>query len=110
MKPITIKQLYKECKKQIDKGNGNKIIKQYPAKGNVVTNKENVFLITNDSNSLVPDVIGLSSKDAKNVLELYGIKVRLEGTGYVAAQSVGANTQVTDGMEISLLLSPKFTE
>ena len=91
-------------------GNGNKIIKQYPAKGNVVTNKENVFLITNDSNSLVPDVIGLSSKDAKNVLELYGIKVRLEGTGYVAAQSVGANTQVTDGMEISLLLSPKFTE
>ena len=26
MKPITIKQLYKECKKQIDKGNGNKII------------------------------------------------------------------------------------
>ena len=26
MKPITIKELYQECKKQIDKGNGNKVI------------------------------------------------------------------------------------
>lgn len=26
MKPITVRELYKECKKQIDKGNGNKVI------------------------------------------------------------------------------------
>lgn len=26
MKPITIKELYEECKKQIEKGNGNKVI------------------------------------------------------------------------------------
>ena len=91
-------------------GNGDKVIKQYPAKGSIVTNKESVFLITNDNNRVVPDVMGLSSKDAKKVLELYGIKVRLEGTGYVTAQSVGANTPVTEGMEISLLLSPKYTE
>lgn len=26
MKPITVKELYKECKKQIDKGNGDKVI------------------------------------------------------------------------------------
>ena len=26
MKPITVKELYKECKKQIDKGNGDKCI------------------------------------------------------------------------------------
>lgn len=91
-------------------GNGDKVIKQYPAKKSIVTNKENVFLITNDNNIVVPDVMGLSSKDAKNILELYGIKVKLEGTGYVVAQTVGANTPITEGMEISLLLSPKFTE
>lgn len=26
MEPITVKQLYKLCKEQIDKGNGNKVI------------------------------------------------------------------------------------
>lgn len=26
MKPINVKELYKECKKQIEKGNGDKII------------------------------------------------------------------------------------
>ena len=26
MKPITIKELYEECKKQVEKGNGNKVI------------------------------------------------------------------------------------
>ena len=26
MKPTTVKELYKECKKQIDKGNGDKVI------------------------------------------------------------------------------------
>lgn len=26
MKPLTINELYKECKKQIDEGNGNKVV------------------------------------------------------------------------------------
>ena len=26
MKPLTIKELYEECEKQIEKGNGNKVI------------------------------------------------------------------------------------
>ena len=35
-------------------GNGNKVIKQYPTKGEEITEGSNVFLITNDTNLTVP--------------------------------------------------------
>lgn len=89
-------------------GNGDKVIKQYPEKKEVITNKDTVYLITN-GNVGVPSVINLSSKVAKNILELLGIKVNLDGVGYVVEQSVPESTQITDNMEITLKLSPKFS-
>ncbi len=89
-------------------GNGDKVIKQYPEKKEVITNKDMVYLITN-GNVEVPSVINLSSKVAKNILELLGIKVNLDGVGYVVEQSVPESTQITDNMEITLKLSPKFS-
>ena len=89
-------------------GNGNKVIKQYPSKGDKVTEGTKVFLITNDSNLTVPDVNGLSSKQAEDLLKMLGISVKLEGNGYVTGQSIGVGTSITDNMEITLTLSPKF--
>ena len=89
-------------------GNGNKVIKQYPSKGDKVTEGTKVFLITNDSNLTVPDVNGLSSKQAEDLLKMLGISVKLEGNGYVTGQSIGVGTPITDNMEITLTLSPKF--
>ncbi|HIT37912.1 MAG TPA: penicillin-binding protein [Candidatus Onthousia faecipullorum] len=89
-------------------GNGNKVIKQYPSKGDKVTEGTKVFLITNDSNLTVPDVNGLSSKQAEDLLKMLGISVKLEGNGYVTGQSIGVGTPITDNMEIILTLSPKF--
>ena len=89
-------------------GNGNKVTKQYPSKGDKVTKGTKVFLITNDSNLTVPDLNGLSSKQAEDLLKLLGISVKLEGNGYVTGQSIGAGTTITDNMEITLTLSPKF--
>ena len=89
-------------------GNGNKVIKQYPDNGSKVTNKDTIYLVTNDSYT-VPNVVGYSSKEAENLLKLLGLKVKLEGTGYVSSQSVAENTAITNGMEITLNLSPKFT-
>ena len=57
-------------------------------------------MITNDSNLKVPNVTGLSSKLAKNLLQKLGLKVTLDGVGYVKTQSIPENTQITDGMEI----------
>lgn len=89
-------------------GTGTKVIKQYPSKGDKVTEGTKVFLITNDSNLTVPDLLGLSSKQAEDLLKLLGISVKLEGNGYVTGQSIGSGTVITDNMEITLALSPKF--
>lgn len=89
-------------------GNGNKVTKQYPSKGDKITSGTRVFLITNDSNLTVPNVTSLSSKQAEDLLRILGISVKLEGNGYVTSQSIGAGTTITDNMEITLTLSPKF--
>ena len=90
-------------------GAGDKVIKQYPEKSDIITNKDTVYLITNDPNLTVPNVVGLSSKVANSILSLLGIKVNLDGVGYVTAQSIPENTPITDGLEITLALSPKFS-
>ncbi len=89
-------------------GNGNKVVKQYPEKNNKITNKDTVYLITNDNTYVIPNVCGLSSKEAKTLLQLLGVKVKLEGSGYVINQSIAENTPITEGMEITLTLNPKF--
>lgn len=89
-------------------GNGNKVIKQSPNKGEVITTNDVLYLITNDGEIKVPSVIGLSSKIAKDVLKKIGLKVNLDGVGYVTSQSVLEGTAISDGMEITLTLEPKF--
>ena len=89
-------------------GNGDKIIKQIPEAGEEITSLERVYLITNDTNLTVPSVIGASSKLSKEVLEKMGLKVKLEGVGYVTNQSIPEGTQITSGMEITLTLAPKY--
>lgn len=90
-------------------GNGNKVIKQSPEKDTKITNADTVYLITNDENITVPDVYGMSGKNAKALLETLNIKVNLDGVGYVTGQSVPAGTKVTDTSEIILTLNPKFS-
>ncbi len=89
-------------------GNGTKIIKQYPEYKEKITNKDTIYLITNDTNYKIPNVVGLSSKEATDILKLLGVKVKLEGSGYVTNQSIGQDTPITDGMEITLQLNKKF--
>lgn len=89
-------------------GKGNKVIKQYPRAKEKVTNKDMIYLITNDSNYQIPNVVGLSSKEAVDLLTLLGVKVKVEGSGYVSNQSIGEGTQITEGMEIVLTLNKKF--
>ena len=40
---------------------------------------------------------------------MLGLKVKLEGSGYVNGQSISENTEISEGMEITLTLSPKFS-
>ena len=89
-------------------GNGSKVIKQSPNSGDIITNNDIIYLITNDNSMKVPSVLGLSSKVSKDVLKKLGLKVKLEGVGYVKEQSVAPGTNITNGMEITLKLAPKY--
>ena len=91
-------------------GDGDKIIKQYPVANKIVTSNDEIYLITNDIHKKVPDVTKLSSKVAKNILQLLGLKVNLDGVGYVTSQSISPGTEITNGMEITLSLHPKFSD
>lgn len=90
-------------------GTGDKVVKQYPEKESKITNKDTIYLITNDENLTMPNLVGLSSKVAKNLLQQLGIKVTLDGVGYVTAQTIPEGTKITDNLEITLTLAPKFT-
>lgn len=90
-------------------GTGDKVVKQYPEKEDTITNQDTVYLITNDSNIKIPNVVGLSSKVASSLLNMLGVQVKLDGVGYVTAQSIAEGTAITNGLEITLTLNPKFS-
>ena len=67
-----------------------------------------VILITNDNNLTLPDLTGLSRKQAEELLKLLDITPTLEGSGYVVEQSVPAGTKIEKGMSLTLKLAKKF--
>ena len=89
-------------------GEGDKVIEQSPNPKEIITTNDKVYLITNKDKK-IPNLIGKSSKIAKDILTKLGVKVNLDGVGYVTEQSVSPSTPITDGMEITLKLSPKFS-
>ena len=90
-------------------GNGDKIIKQFPKSNTTITNYDKIFLITNDKELKLPDVVGLSSKNAKAILEYLGYKVKLDGVGYVEKQSIDPGSNI-EKKEIVLTLKTKYEE
>lgn len=53
---------------------------------------------------MVPDVRGMSPKDAVFLLESMGLKVNITGTGQVKNQSLQPNTKINKGNPITLVL------
>ncbi len=68
--------------------------------GNSVVWKKNAVV-----NDHVPDVNGMTFRDAIYVLEKSGLRVSYEGKGRVAAQSLSPGTKISKGVRIHLRLS-----
>ena len=77
-------------------GNGNKIIGQYPDSNVTLYSGDKVVLLTNDYDKTMIDFIGLSYKDANNILKLMGVSYKLEGYGYVYEQNIDANKKIDE--------------
>ena len=49
---------------------------------------------------LVPNVVGMGAKDALNLLENAGLRVKINGKGVVTKQSIDAGTKILRGQQI----------
>ena len=72
----------------------------------VIGNDNGVALIDEDmQNGTVPNVTGMTLKDALYLLESMGLKVEVVGKGYVTQQSVEPGTKIEKGNRITIQLS-----
>ena len=85
-------------------GNGDKIINQYPNKGETVLSYDRVFLITNEGKGKMPDLKGYSRSEAIYLMKTLGYDYELEGYGYVIDQSIKAGEEVKNS-KIKITLS-----
>lgn len=71
----------------------------------VVTAGEDVFVPREIEPDLIPDVRGMGLRDALFVLENHGLRVSVNGSGTVRAQSPEPGTRVSKGMHVALKLN-----
>ncbi len=73
-------------------GKGTKVIDQYPLKKTEISSSDKTFLITNDSTYVMPNIIGWSIKDVRNLLSYLKIPYQATGNGYVTSQNIKEGT------------------
>lgn len=86
-------------------GDGDTIVEQYPQKGSIIDKTDKVFLLTNGTNILMPNIIGYSAKDFYSLMFLMDIPYETNGIGYVVSQSIPANTIIDDKMTLKVEFS-----
>ena len=91
-------------------GAGEKIISQYPSEKSKLYQGSVVALLTDTYDKAMPNLIGLSYKDAMNILKLMGVKYNLDGKGYVVSQSIPEGIIVGDDVTVTLTLNGGLSE
>lgn len=89
-------------------GNGNRIVKQYPNQNSEILTYDKVFLLTNDSNIAMPNVIGWSRTEIISLCSMINLKYEFDGYGYVDIQSIEPNTILEPSDVLKLTLKQKF--
>ncbi len=89
----------------------DEIIEQIPTAGAEVLENTTIILITEEDDIIrknyyvaVPDLIGMSEKEAKNLLAGLGLKIRAEGEGKIVEQDIKVGTRIPGGEYISCKL------
>ncbi len=90
-------------------GTGDKIINQYPSKNSELYNGSTVVLLTNQFDKSMPNLIGLSYKDAMNILKLMGVKYTTNGNGYVISQSIPEGIIVGNDITVEITLNSGYS-
>jgi len=85
-------------------GGGKYVTEEYPKKGTKVITSSKVFLLTNDTNYIMPDVVGWSTNEIIRLCNILNIKYTLKGYGKVKQTNFATNEKIdlTKTMEIVL--------
>lgn len=102
-------ELEKNAMKVYILGEGEKVINQYPKENNKLYRGSVVVLLTDKYDKKMPSLIGLSYKDATNILKLMDVKYSLEGNGYVVSQSVPEGIIVNNETGVALKLENSYS-
>ncbi len=92
-------------------GDGDTIISQYPKSGTRVSQSSKIYLVTNGSNITMPDMIGWSSSEVKRFAKLSGVKIEVNGYGYVSSTNMETNAIINKEEDVIVVnLSPKIID
>ncbi|MGN1337641.1 MAG: penicillin-binding protein [Candidatus Coprovivens sp.] len=85
-------------------GNGKYVINQYPEKGQKILSGNKVFLVTNDSEYIMPNIIGWNSSEVVTLCKLLNIRYNITGYGVVTTQSIAEGTLLTEDLKLEVTL------
>ncbi len=85
-------------------GSGKYIVNQYPEKGKKVLAGNKVFLVTNDSKYIMPNIVGWSSNEVATLCKLLNIELKTSGYGKVLTSSIEEGTEITSCMKLEITL------
>lgn len=110
--PSYINRNIQEVKKELtDKnmnvivlGDGDKIIKQYPNKGSSIVENDKIYLLTNSTNFIMPDITNWSRYDVMKLCELMGVEYSFDGFGYATNQSILSGEKIDENSNLVVTL------
>ena len=88
-------------------GSGDVITDQYPI-NTTISNSEKVFLITNQTDYVLPDLTGYSRSDLETLFTFLNISYTIKGNGYLKSQSIKSGTKITPDMHIEVVLESEI--
>ena len=85
-------------------GNGSTILQQRPNSNQSLLTNQRVFLLTNNNEIRMPNMIGWTRKDVTEFWNITGLPIKIEGDGVVVSQSVTNNTIINESSTIDIKL------
>ncbi len=91
-------------------GDGNTVINQYPRKNTTVVAGNKIFLLTNGTDYVMPNIKGWTLTEVISFCNLIGLNYEYEGYGYVKEFSIPVSSEITKGVTLKVTLEAKNLE